>query len=98
MSLHAGMTVTILGYNDGKYFSANEIDMPYSRVSDGDQGGPPGNVQAPAPYAPLPASAYMMPYYSAAPAYGYGYGVAPGITIAPSFNWVTRGGWGGWHR
>jgi hypothetical protein len=34
LTLAPGMVVSILGYNAGSYFSANEIDTPYTYVND----------------------------------------------------------------
>lgn len=59
LSLHAGMTVTVLGFNSGNVLAANEIDTPYNYV--------PGYAYGPAyPYG------YGYGYPSVALDFGFG--------------------------
>jgi hypothetical protein len=65
IGLRPGMSVTILGYNRGQVFEANQIDTPYSQV----EFGPP----YPYPYPPYVYGPY--PYYPGgfilAPRFGF---------------------------
>lgn len=60
ISLAPGMSVTILGYNRGRYFDANEIDTPYT-VS----------YAYPYPVYPYPYPYYYPPGIVIAPRFGF---------------------------
>jgi hypothetical protein len=89
LSLHPGMTVTVLGVNSGDVLAANEIDTPYNYV--------PAYVgpYAPAYYAYPAYPVYPYGYYPYYYAYGY-----PSIAIGFRFGggYHYRGGFGGHFR
>jgi hypothetical protein len=61
LTLEAGMSVTMYGYNRGNIFAANEIDTPYQQTY----------ALYPVPVYPYPYP-YPYPYYG--PAFGFGFG------------------------
>ena len=69
LRLVQGMSVTILGYNRGSTFQANEIDTPYT-------------AQYPVPaygYGPYyPYGPYYSPGFVIAPSFGFGWGYRHG--------------------
>jgi hypothetical protein len=90
LALAPGMSVTILGYNRGKVFSANEIDAPYT-----------SSYGYPADYAPVYAYGADDPYWdwNIGPVYGgWGYGgwYGGGWGYGGWYGGYGRGGgWGG---
>ena len=79
LTLNPGMTVTILGYNQGSTLAANEIDTPYNYT--------PAAVAYVAPYVGY-YGGYGYPYgYGYGYPYGYGYGYYgyPGVSIGFGF-------------
>ncbi len=62
LTLAVGMTVRVYGYNEGKYFSANEIDTPYTYA---------GPLYYPYPYS---YPGYYYPGYSWGLGWGWGWG------------------------
>ncbi len=92
VELAPGMRVTILGYNNGRTFAANEIDALYTGY-----GGPYAayGPPYPVPYAayglpyPVPYAAYGLPYPYWGPAYSFGFGFG-------GRGWGFRGGYRDW--
>jgi hypothetical protein len=79
LSLAPGLSVTILGFNEGTTLSANEIDTPYTYA--------PGLAYVAPPYYPAYYYGYPYPYYGYGYPYHYRYGYFgyPSIAIGFSF-------------
>ena len=96
LTLAPGMSVTILGYNGGSVFVANEIDTPYVG------GGPPPAAVRYGVGWSYPGSAFGYAY-AAPPPIAYGYGPSYGLFVGggyPAYPYGYRPYYGGyrWYR